>query len=82
MFNDDPFDNYDPIFGGIEDPFPPIYPDPEPPIIVDDPESPVVFDDPEPHTIIEDSESKKPSISGKLGSNNSGWPCACTGLYI
>lgn len=73
MFNEDPFDDYEPLFGGIEDPFPPIYPDPEPPIIVDDPEPPV---------IIEDSEPPKPSISGRIGSNNSGWPCACTGLYI
>lgn len=64
IFNEDPFDNYDPISEGIEDPFPPVEPEPEPPIVIDEPEPPL------------------PSSPGSIGSNNSGWPCACTGLYI
>lgn len=64
LFDEDPFDNYDPTFGGIEDSYPPIEPDPEPPLIIDEPEPPLPFP------------------PNNIGSNNSGWPCACTGLYI
>ena len=39
LFVEDPFDNYDPIHEDIDDPFPPIEPEPnpEPPIVIDDP---------------------------------------------
>lgn len=75
FFTEDPFDNYDPIFGGIDEPFPPIEPapEPEPPVVIDEPEPPVVIDEPKPIL---------PNPGGSIGSNNSGWPCACTGLYI
>lgn len=74
IFSEDPFDHYDPIFGGIiEDPFPPTEPEPEPPVVIDEPVPPLIIDEPDP---------KLPSPGGNIGSNNSGWPCACTGLYI
>ncbi|MCD8235825.1 MAG: hypothetical protein LUD00_04055 [Prevotellaceae bacterium] len=62
IFNEDPFDDYDPIPEILEDPVPTF--EPEPPIVIDEPEPPL------------------PSSPGSIGSNNSGWPCACTGLYI
>lgn len=64
MLNEDPFDDFDPIPGGIEDHFPPVDPESEPPIDIDVPEPP--FQSP----------------GGGIGSNNSGWPCACTALYL
>lgn len=64
MLNEDSFDDYDPISGGIEDPLPPVEPEPELPIDIEEPELPLQ------------------SPAGGIGSNNSGWPCACTGLYL
>ena len=66
LFVEDPFDNYDPIPEDIVDPFPPIEPEPNP----------------EPPIVIDDQEPVLPNPTGGIGSNNSGWPCACTGLYI
>lgn len=66
ILSEDPFVDFDPLHGGIEDPFPPVEPEPEP-------EPPVEIDIPE-------LPSQAPG--GGIGSNNSGWPCACTGLYL
>ena len=75
LFVEDPFDNFDPIPEEIYDPFPPIEPEPNP-------EPPIVIDEPEPSLVIDDPKPILPNPEGGIGSNNSGWPCACTGLYI
>lgn len=82
LFEGDPFDAFDPEIGNMDDPtssFPMDDPDPAP--VVDDPEPAPIIDDPEPLPSV---DPPKPSINinPKIGSNNSGWPCACTGLYI
>lgn len=64
MTSEDPFDVFDPLQGGVEDPFPPIEPEPEPPVEIGTSEPPLQ------------------SPGSSIGSNNSGWPCACTGLYL
>ena len=73
LFEGDPFDAFDPEIGNMDDPtssFPMDDPDPAP--VVDDPEPLPSVDPPKPSI----------NINPKIGSNNSGWPCACTGLYI
>ena len=66
LFVEDPFDNYEPIPQYIVVPFPHLEPEPNS----------------EPPIVIDDTEPVLPNPIGGIGSNNSGWPCACTGLYI
>lgn len=89
---DDPFDGFDPtpIDSGLEfptdggpfpEPEPLPWPEPDP-----TPESdPWLTTDPEPYPAhfepghLHDIHT---NIAGGVGSNNSGWPCPCTGLYL
>lgn len=92
----DQFDHYNPTQDGIlesddqcdafhtdldPDPEPLSDPDPEPELLPEpDPEPEPLPDlDPEPESLHKYPKTFKTT---KIGSNNCGWPCACTGLYL
>lgn len=82
----DQFDHYNPTPDGIleidnqyDDFYIDLDPDPEP-LPDSDPDSESLPDsDPEPETCPQYPKTFKTT---KIGSNNCGWPCACTGLYL
>lgn len=88
----DQFDYYNPTQNGIlesdnqygefhtnldpePDPLP--EPDPEPDPLSEPEPDPDPLPEPDP-----DPQEPKTFKTTKIGSNNCGWPCACTGLYL
>lgn len=67
----------DPLSEPEPDPDPLPEPDPEPDPLPEPEPDPDPLPEPDP-----DPQEPKTFKTTKIGSNNCGWPCACTGLYL